>query len=102
METWFLFLLKGNIYPCPYPTYEEWKLIKSKNNFNVAISPYPTYEEWKPKAFTKFDAYQLVLILPMRNGNSISPTNSFTSFLCPYPTYEEWKLFSSMTVNINS
>ena len=36
--------------------------------FDVGCS-YPTYEEWKLKKVTVNNQIQLVLILPMRNGN---------------------------------
>ena len=55
--------------------------------------PYPTYEEWKHHTVLSsfLSGIPIVLILPMRNGNS--------GFFCiygvsnsgPYPTYEEWK-----------
>ncbi len=32
---------------------------------------YPTYEEWKPSTFSTSPSSSSVLILPMRNGNSL-------------------------------
>ena len=34
----------------------------------------------------------IVLILPMRNGNFISPEDISVKDESSYPTYEEWKL----------
>ena len=100
-----------------YPTYEEWKHLKSQLINLQTCSSYPTYEEWKLSAFISFIRISLlsVLILPMRNGNSsrrklLSPR--FFVLILPmrngnkrkiyryffqftprsYPTYEEWKL----------
>ena len=56
-------------------------------------SSYPTYEEWKrPPDIVIVDYLDLVLILPMRNGNQ--KRRPFHITFCPrsYPTYEEWKL----------
>ena len=106
----------------PYPTYEEWKPIFLNSFWNFAICPYPTYEEWKHNAALLaltignivlilpmrngniyFDAYSSapnsVLILPMRNGNNIiflCFNKSFQSLSYLWgmetPTSKEWKI----------
>jgi len=45
-----------------YPTYEEWKLLRSDKMENIILCSYPTYEEWKP-------------------SNNIAPSLSFNQFL---------------------
>ena len=87
--------LKAAVYICSYPTYEEWKPSVSNSQMLLEKSSYPTYEEWKRLSYTfLFHSYfcissyptyeewklqkiglskthlRLVLILPMRNGNS--------------------------------
>ena len=91
---------------CSYPTYEEWKLVRSNTSVNHtrASSSYPTYEEWKhtwrgdsdDKYSSSYPTYEewklkfnfwlksihfLVLILPMRNGNTTSLQNAVESIL---------------------
>jgi len=57
-----------------YPTYEEWKLFQHIDNFIQRFSSYPTYEEWKLFILNWSGKNTLpVLILPMRNGNFLSP-----------------------------
>ena len=84
---------------CSYPTYEEWKPVIILDHLfkNSLGSSYPTYEEWKTilKSILvriNVGVFRIVLILPMRNGNS--PVSMYTVPyvpLCSYPTYEEWK-----------
>ena len=65
--------------------------------YSYISGSYPTYEEWKPiliRLFIKFT--MAVLILPMRNGNSVSSAYSNTEVYSSYPTYEEWKLLFNM------
>jgi len=81
------------------------------------IRSYPTYEEWKHNiSLWVVFASDLVLILPMRNGNQhlfclvfqIRNLSSYPTYeewkpriieeisigsFCSYPTYEEWKLY---------
>ena len=53
---------------------------------------YPTYEEWKQYRKTFDITYiNVVLILPMRNGNVSLCNNTNAVYYCSYPTYEEWK-----------
>ena len=75
--------------PGSYPTYEEWKPLPSSPSTTASISrSYPTYEEWK-HLLKNLNIINLlfVLILPMRNGNTIiallhlSPTFLFLSYL---------------------
>ena len=62
------------------------------------IRSYPTYEEWKHDNFKVCSSYSFVLILPMRNGNSIFNISAPPLYFRSYPTYEEWK---QRLVNIN-
>ena len=56
---------------CSYPTYEEWKLGLSTINLSSPFfGSYPTYEEWKRERKKKKSEEGIVLILPMRNGNT--------------------------------
>ena len=81
---------------CSYPTYEEWKLVDPDALAKV-LSSYPTYEEWKLlHQQVHLHRILLVLILPMRNGNSVSSAYSNTEVYSSYPTYEEWKLLFNM------
>ena len=60
----------------------------------VALSSsYPTYEEWKltNNSTGIIATSDLVLILPMRNGNILSSYLPQALFQGSYPTYEEWK-----------
>ena len=55
-----------------YPTYEEWKLVKLSMLTIESPSSYPTYEEWKQFLISSsVTPSNIVLILPMRNGNQI-------------------------------
>ena len=75
-----------------YPTYEEWKPGSVKFSILVLYSSYPTYEEWKPiLIYSTTEFSEMVLILPMRNGNPIKLRRLSVWFFCSYPTYEEWK-----------
>jgi len=42
-------------------------------------------------SFTKDEKSFVVLILPMRNGNSWTTSDQAIGGACSYPTYEEWK-----------
>jgi len=57
------------------------------------MSSYPTYEEWKQFSFhISRKCPFIVLILPMRNGNSLKELKDLAeSKNSSYPTYEEWK-----------
>ncbi len=93
METAHLITFSINNNFCSYPTYEEWKP-SGLSVFVLTIlkRSYPTYEEWKLQADLKPSASNaLVLILPMRNGNTIHSASLFSIFVSSYPTYEEWK-----------
>ena len=57
----------------------------------VSACSYPTYEEWKLASFFYFQREGLVLILPMRNGNSAGSLVLSILINSSYPTYEEWK-----------
>ena len=93
METLFLYVYAQLNLKRSYPTYEEWKHRSLSGVFFLTFSSYPTYEEWKLEwnildifYITKFLSYlwgmetfvlffppkrkELVLILPMRNGNT--------------------------------
>ena len=56
--------------PSSYPTYEEWKQVKGAKTELDYEGSYPTYEEWKLQIYLINLDMTLVLILPMRNGNS--------------------------------
>jgi len=88
---------------CSYPTYEEWKLHPQQVHQHRILRSYPTYEEWKQKG-RLLSLYQIVvLILPMRNGNSTVAILIRLFIKCSYPTYEEWKPFSAtLIVSIHS
>ena len=72
---------------CSYPTYEEWKQYSITCVLSFFKSSYPTYEEWKHRKMALYIWSWNVLILPMRNGNTIialchlSPTFLFLSYL---------------------
>ena len=60
---------------CSYPTYEEWKPHFFSIPNTSFFCSYPTYEEWKPPCSSFLSKHNcIVLILPMRNGNSIKHT----------------------------
>ena len=78
METKCELIVRCGFIICSYPTYEEWKLaITGVKNVDIKNRSYPTYEEWKLCIY-KIDCGEdkTVLILPMRNGNSI-PASSY-------------------------
>jgi len=61
--------------------------MRNGNNGNLKIiksrhpRSYPTYEEWKQEVlFNVTDPELFVLILPMRNGNTIEETEKHTGF----------------------
>ena len=55
-----------------YPTYEEWKRADAYWAEDLIMGSYPTYEEWKQPVISNCPgSIVFVLILPMRNGNSI-------------------------------
>ena len=53
-------------------------------------------ETWK--FFKKKGFWRLVLILPMRNGNSLLPIEELFLLIGSYPTYEEWKPDTSCSI----
>jgi len=95
METLYRDNFAKGIRKCSYPTYEEWKRFKKCSWYLPLRGSYPTYEEWKlPQnqkeeiTETMFLSYlwgmetkiakivsdtklEIVLILPMRNGNKL-------------------------------
>jgi len=76
-----------------YPTYEEWKQVRTYFIFGkrtpVLILP---MRNGNRRAFDLGGLYIEVLILPMRNGNSVLVTLIVVFGIRSYPTYEEWKL----------
>ena len=71
-----------------YPTYEEWKpYCPLLFCFLPLFCSYPTYEEWKRSNFSYIDNTILVLILPMRNGNSNISKISICSLASPFLSY---------------
>ena len=53
-----------------YRTYEEWKPTTRDIASITFLSSYRTYEEWKPHDKDTLPNGQLVLTVPMRNGNT--------------------------------
>ena len=53
-----------------YRTYEEWKRAFCSANLSTSFSSYRTYEEWKRDFLIKVKYRDVVLTVPMRNGNS--------------------------------
>jgi len=75
-----------------YRTYEEWKLLFLCSTLLVPVRSYRTYEEWKLPAIVGISPVDLVLTVPMRNGNFVCiPAVSVHTVLSSYRTYEEWK-----------
>ncbi len=75
-----------------YRTYEEWKLpIRLKQN-SPRKGSYRTYEEWKHEyGLSDEVVLEMVLTVPMRNGNSSHRPISHVWPRRSYRTYEEWK-----------
>ena len=64
------------LFVCSYPTYEEWKQTTLRTLYRTERSSYPTYEEWKLYTLSSSScSANTVLILPMRNGNTITPAS---------------------------
>ena len=61
-----------------YPTYEEWKQNINFFLFYRIYCSYPTYEEWKHSNKISSVPWFIVLILPMRNGNSYEMNKLFS------------------------
>ena len=96
METCFWYIWGVGLKSRSYPTYEEWKLIFCSGIKFIGVSSYPTYEEWKHSPILNITSPLLVLILPMRNGNSkIFSPNSFNIFVLILPmrngNYSFWR-----------
>ena len=78
---------------CSYRTYEEWKQCQPpKTKQPGSPSSYRTYEEWKLLDDTRSSTWNLVLTVPMRNGNASFQSTVFHLQAGSYRTYEEWKL----------
>jgi len=98
-----------------YPTYEEWKLLLSMRRLLLLLL-FLSYlwgmeTEWPSKILLSLNLVLIlpmrngnctlmlpftfsvyVLILPMRNGNLLTTKTGTNLLSCSYPTYEEWKL----------
>jgi len=96
-----------------YRTYEEWKPEDETAEFIDGIRSYRTYEEWKLTIILRKTDGNIVLTVPMRNGNinlsifycflwkvlTVPMRNGNISSFVPsspvnyrsYRTYEEWK-----------
>jgi len=69
METSSFSSTSSSIFPCSYPTYEEWKLCATKirmEPLDVLILP---MRNGNTITYQFLRLFLLVLILPMRNGN---------------------------------
>ena len=88
METFPLPVFLYMLWDRSYPTYEEWKpYCPLLFCFLPLFCSYPTYEEWKRSNFSYIDNTILVLILPMRNGNSNISKISICSLASPFLSY---------------
>jgi len=74
-----------------YRTYEEWKHCLRLCLCRGLSRSYRTYEEWKQQVLQACYPMQIVLTVPMRNGNWSRHNSDSNPGLCSYRTYEEWK-----------
>jgi len=68
-----------------YRTYEEWKHGAIVNVRHIIKSSYRTYEEWKPVRIHINNTVNIVLTVPMRNGNLFGANVNLAGYISFLP-----------------